>query len=113
MARGGARPGAGRKAGTVSAATRRRKEIAEAALEEGVAPLTVMLDTMRALWKQATNAEGEVTNMGKAMQANIVAKDAAPYIHPRLTSVTAQVDAHVTTPKSLNDFYAEQDGGEG
>lgn len=92
MARGGKRPGAGRKPGTVSAATRRRKEIAEKALAEGVSPLDVMLTTMRALWEQAVDADGKVINMAKAMQANIVAKDAAPFLHPKLSAVDANVD---------------------
>ena len=43
MARGGARPGAGRKAGSV---TRRTREIAEAALE-GLTPLEYLLSVMR------------------------------------------------------------------
>lgn len=92
MARGGKRPGAGRKPGTVSEATKRRKEIAEEALASGVSPLNVMLTTMRALWGQATNEAGEVVNMSKAMQANIVAKDAAPFIHPKLANVQASIE---------------------
>lgn len=92
MARGGKRPGAGRKPGTVSEATRRRKEVAEKALAEGVSPLDVMLTTMRALWSQAVDETGKVVNMGKAMQANIVAKDAAPFLHPKLSAVDANVD---------------------
>lgn len=89
MARGGPRPNAGRKAGTVSDATKRRKEVAEKALAEGVSPLDVMLITMRSLWKQAVGPDGEVVNIGKAMQANVVAKDAAPFLHPKLSSVEA------------------------
>ncbi len=85
MARGGRGPGSGRKPGTVSEATRRRKEIAERALAEGVSPLDVMLATMRAVWAQAVDADGNVVSLGKAMQANIVAKDAAPFLHPRLS----------------------------
>ena len=89
MARGGPRPGSGRKKGTVSEATRRRKEVAEKALSEGISPLDVMLTTMRALWKQAVGPDGEVVNMGKAMQANVVAKDAAPFLHPKLSNIEA------------------------
>lgn len=92
MARGGKRPGAGRKPGSVSAATRRRKEVAEKALSEGVSPLDVMLTTMRALWAQAVDEDGRVVNLAKAMQANIVAKDAAPFVHPKLSAVDANVD---------------------
>lgn len=95
MARGGKRPGAGRKPGAVSEATRRRKEVAQKALSEGVSPLDVMLTTMRTLWDQATDEAGKVVNLGKAMQANIVAKDAAPFLHPKLSSVEAKVDARL------------------
>lgn len=89
MARGGKRPNAGRKPGTVSEATKRRKEVAAAALAEGISPLDVMLTTMRSLWDQAVDAEGKVVNIGKAMQANMVAKDAAPFIHPKLSNIEA------------------------
>jgi hypothetical protein len=91
MARGGKRTNAGRKPGTVSEATQRRKAVAEKALEEGISPLDVMLITMRSLWKQAVGPDGEVVNIGKAMQANVVAKDAAPFIHPKLASIDANV----------------------
>lgn len=93
MARGGKRPNAGRKPGTVSEATKQRKAVAAKALEEGVSPLDVMLTTMRTLWDQATDDAGKVVNLGKAMQANIVAKDAAPFIHPKLSAVTADVQS--------------------
>lgn len=104
MARGGKRPGAGRKPGTVSEATKRRKEVAAEALAGGVSPLDVMLTTMRSLWDQAVDADGKVVNIGKAMQANMVAKDAASFIHPKLSSVA--MDADVTL-KSQEDALAE------
>lgn len=106
MARGGKRPGAGRKPGTVSEATRRRKEVAKQALSEGVSPLDVMLTTMRTLWDQATDDAGRVVNLGKAMQANIVAKDAAPFLHPKLSSVEAKVDGDMTLRPSVIEFVA-------
>ena len=96
MARGGKRPNAGRKPGTVSEATQRRKDVAAEALAAGVSPLDVMLTTMRSLWGQATDADGNLVNVGKAMQANMVAKDAAPFVHPRLSSVDARLDARVS-----------------
>lgn len=91
MARGGKRPGAGRRKGTVSEATARRKAIAAEAMEGGVTPLEIMLATMRGLWAQAVDGDGNVINFGKAMQANIVAKDAAPFIHPKLSNVDAKL----------------------
>lgn len=79
--RGGKRPGAGRPKGSENKATRKRREIAEAALEQGITPLEVMLQTMREKW-EAGDKEG----------ACQVAKDAAPYVHPKLSSVNANVD---------------------
>lgn len=73
MAHGGARPGAGRKPGSANTKTR---EIADAAAAEGVTPLEYMLGILR-----DENAEPD-----KRYQA---AKDAAPYMHPRLSTVEA------------------------
>ena len=99
MARGGKRPGAGRRKGARNVRTR---ELARKAAEEGITPLDVMLKNMR--WAdgqadevlakimdgQAEGAEGvdalkELMNF-RAMAQN-AAKDAAPYIHPRLAAI--------------------------
>jgi hypothetical protein len=71
--RGGRRQGAGRKPG---AATRRTRELAERAAAEGVQPIDVLLGVMRLHWAR-----------GEWAEAAAVAKDAAPYCHPRLQSV--------------------------
>jgi hypothetical protein len=84
--RGGRRPGAGRKPGS---ATKKTREIAEQAVAEGITPLEVQLQTMRALWAEAT--KGNALDLEKATEACAIAKDAAPYIHPRLSSVEASV----------------------
>ena len=73
MAHGGARKGAGRKAGSLSAKTR---AIAEHATAEGITPLEVMLHAMRAKF-------GE----GDLVAAAALAKHAAPYVHPRLAAI--------------------------
>lgn len=73
MAHGGKRVGAGRKAG---AATRKTREIADRAAEDGITPLEVMLGAMREAWEAGD----------KAAAANF-AKDAAPYMHARLAAV--------------------------
>jgi len=73
VARGGKRPGAGRKQGS---ATRRTREIAEQAAAEGITPLEVILGAMRHHW--AANRYDEAAGF---------AKDAAPYMHPRLAAV--------------------------
>ena len=73
MPRGGARPGAGRKKGEPNKATQQRQaEIAET----GVTPLDVMIGAMRGAWEA-----------GDKDAAARFAKDAAPYVHPRLAAV--------------------------
>jgi len=79
MSHGGRRPGAGRKKGAVTAKTR---EIAEKAMTDGITPLEVMLGAMRSAWEA-----------GDKEKAAFHAKDAAPYMHPRLASVQHSGDA--------------------
>lgn len=83
MARGGPRAGAGRPRGSKNRITRLRQDVAERALAEGISPLDVMLRTMRELW-----------SAGKRAEATKVAKEAAPYVHPRLSAVDADVKKH-------------------
>lgn len=71
MARGGKRPGAGRPKG---AASKRTRDVADAAASEGLTPLEYMLEVLR----------DEGAERADRMDA---AKAAAPYIHPRLSSV--------------------------
>ncbi len=71
--RGGARKGAGRPKG---AATKRSRKIADRESLNGVTPLEVMLKAMRDHYeKEEWDA------------AASIAKDAAPYMHPKLSSV--------------------------
>lgn len=86
--RGGARPNAGRKPGS---ATVRTREIADHAAATGVTPLEVMLMAMGALVEQA-QARDKLPGAGEErlkllIAASGVAKDAAPYIHPRLQAI--------------------------
>jgi len=76
MPRGGKREGAGRPAGPQSLRTEKTRERAEKAFSEGMTPLEVMLKAMR----DAVEAD----NM---KEAAAFAKDAAPYVHPRLAAV--------------------------
>lgn len=73
MARGGARPNAGRKAG---AATKKTKAIADQAAHSGTTPLEFMLGVM--------NDDGADFRNRMAM-----AVAAAPFVHARLSSVDA------------------------
>src|SRR5262249_33323749 len=74
--RGGRRPGAGRPVGSKN---QRSADIARTAAASGITPIEVMLGTMRELWAQGTpEAKREAAE---------IAKDAAPYVHPRLASI--------------------------
>lgn len=113
MARGGKRVGAGRRAGVPN---KRTREVIEKAAASGMTPLEVMLDNMRHFQKVALDAEavlegltvaeftGRVTaetpeEQFKALLAQVkktagfrqlaqdAARDAAPYVHPRLAAV--------------------------
>ena len=86
MTRGGKRPGAGRKAG---AATKRTREIADKLAGSGVTPLDVMLARMKG---QALDGIGSITD--EQFQAAVAA---APYIHPRLSSVDSTVKSDNVT----------------
>ena len=87
--KGGRRKGAGRPPG---AATRKTREIAEKAAASGITPLEVMLEAMNAL-----------RNAGDIEKAAGVAKDAAPYMHARLSSM--EMNATVKT-KTLDQELA-------
>jgi hypothetical protein len=73
MAHGGKRPGAGRRRGSIN---RKTTEIVQAAVSSNITPLEVML--------QAMYAHHEA---GRLDEAAAIAKDAAPYVHPRLSTV--------------------------
>lgn len=111
MARGGKRDGAGRKAGAL---TERTRAVAERALAEGKAPLEVMLDNMRHFQQVALDAEAVIESIqeddlkslggtpeeqfkallakvkqaaGLRVMAHECARDAAAYMHPKLSAV--------------------------
>jgi hypothetical protein len=87
MPRGGHREGAGRKPGSKLT---KSQLIAAEVREAGISPLELQLTTMRELWRRA-HASREM-DLGLAMQACQIAKDCAPYIHPRLAAIEAKVD---------------------
>jgi hypothetical protein len=79
--RGGRRCGAGRPLGSKN---KRTAEIARAAAESGITPIEVMLGTMRELWALGTpEAKREAAD---------IAKDAAPYLHPRLANIAQTIN---------------------
>lgn len=81
MARGGKRPGAGRKKGSVTKATVYRQEMLAKATADGISPLDVMITAMRAAW--------DAGNVQDAVQHAV---HAAPYVHPRLASSEMKLD---------------------
>lgn len=87
MARGGARPGAGRKKGEQPSKTQERKAFAARVKSEGITPLEIMTTTMRDLWDEAN--QGSTPDVAKRMQAVLLAEKVAPYVHPKLTAVSA------------------------
>jgi hypothetical protein len=116
MARGGKRVGAGRKLGAV---TKRTREVADRALAEGKTPLEVMLDNMRHFQQVALDAEATIEGLtaeeitgtemtpeeqfksllaqvkkaaGLRVMAHECARDAAPFMHAKLSSVTMAGD---------------------
>lgn len=127
MAHGGARKGAGRKAGSITAKTR---EIAEKASAEGITPLEVMLRAMREHVATADKLQAEAADadiavlvgdadadlpakfrraaLGAITDAASMAKDAAPYVHPRLSNVNANHSGEVkATVMVVSEFPDE------
>lgn len=74
MARGGSRPGAGRKKGQVTAHRKLANEATIKAVGDGLTPLAYLLAIMR------DDANDKSTRIDAA-------KAAAPYVHPKLANV--------------------------
>lgn len=102
MPRGGKRQGAGRKAGS---ATRKTREVADKAAQEGITPLEFMLNIMRGKPPE----DADVTQkIAWEMQRFEAAKAAAPYIHPRLSSTEMKLDADVTNRGDFSELTADE-----
>lgn len=94
---GGRRPGAGRKKGSPNKKT---AELQKAVEESGVTPLEFMLNIMR---EPITGLEPK--DQLQAMMLRFeAAKAAAPYVHPRLSSV--DMKASVTSHEASIDDLA-------
>ena len=96
--RGGRRAGAGRKIG---AATKKTREIADKATQEGITPLEFMLQIMREDLPETEDERVRLTYQEMRFEA---AKAAAPYVHPKLSAV--EMNAKVTT-RSLDQELSE------
>lgn len=107
MPLGGKRAGAGRKPGTKSSKT---KEIADRLMASGVTPLEVMLMALRYHTDLvvAELAKGDVADKAVIVAelglASTYAKDAAPYMHPRLNAVDHSGGLRITYEDSLKAF---------
>ena len=86
--RGGRRKGAGRKVGSVSNTT---AQVAKEAMSKNITPIEVLLDLMVKAHKR-----------GDEDQAGKWADKAAPYCHPRLSSVDSTGDNNVTVNLTTN-----------
>ena len=127
MASGGKREGAGRPPGAV---TKRTREIANRALAEGKSPLEVMLANMWHFQQVALDAEaviegiqeGELQALGgsheeqfKALLAKVkqaaglrqmaheCARDAAGYMHARLSAVQHSGEINLKSARDVSD----------
>lgn len=105
MARGGARPNAGRKVGASAEKTR---EVANKIAADGdITPLEVMVASMRAIYAKAQSGieveDGSktVTPLQLYAMAADVASKAAPFIHPKLSSI--EMNANVTNHEAALD----------
>ncbi len=95
--RGGRRPGAGRPKGSLSKRTKDRLAFGEEAAALGITPLEIMLRHMRSLW-----------DAGRKADACTIAKDVAPYVHPRLSAVEQNVTAQAFFALPMDDISEEQ-----
>ncbi len=96
---GGARAGSGRKMG---AATKKTRKIANDVMSDGgLTPLQYMIDTLRETPEaiRKLHKDGKIDSTELALRLGLLmkrrddaAKDAAPYVHPRLTSIEAKID---------------------
>ena len=95
---GGARKGSGRKVG---AATKKTREIADRlAASDEISPLEYMLETLRETPDKLRKmyADGDIDTVEYTLRLQELTKrrdkaavDSCPYLHPRLSSITADV----------------------
>ena len=75
-----------------------------------VAPLAGQLATMRELWVRAVK-DGQIVDLECDKQACALAKDTAPFVHPRLASVDHSGDMTVRHEDWLDSLPAPDPGG--
>lgn len=85
-----------RAKGSLNKATIERLALATKAKDAGITPLEVMLDAMR-----------ELLDQGNKVAAAAIAKDAAPYVHPRLQQIEQKTDMTVKKEVSADPLTPE------
>ena len=128
MPRGGKRDGAGRPVGAL---TTRTREVAAKAIAEGMSPLEIMLQNMAHFQQVALDAESTLDGLtasefstqvpgdaspeeqfkfllaqvkktaGFRQLAQDAARDAAPYVHPKLASIEHSGELKLTHEDAL------------
>jgi hypothetical protein len=98
---GGARKGSGRKVG---AATKKTREIADRlAASDEISPLEYMLETLRETPDKLRKmyADGDIDTVEYTLRLQELTKrrdkaavDACPFLHPRLSAITADVNTN-------------------
>ena len=86
MSRGGSRPGAGRKPGSKAQKTKQRLLAATHGLADGISPLDYMLNLLRSEPPEQASDAQRAAHEAMRFEA---AKAAAPYVHPRLSTINA------------------------
>lgn len=89
--KGGKRPGAGRPKGSRNARTKAVIKLVDRALKADATPLEVMLKAMN-----------DALERNDLPAAHAFAKDAAPYVHPRLAAV-AHSGSLIVNPAEVSD----------
>lgn len=95
---GGKRPGAGRPKGSVNKRTIAAKEKIE---RSGLTPLEFMLRTMKAPYPRNATPAQRLAHDAMRHQA---ARDAAPYVHARLSSVQVSGGLKLNHEQALDEL---------
>lgn len=110
MARGGARPGAGRKEGAL---TKKTRKVAEEISAKGDTPLET-LNELRVwamgIFRKAVTEQDHAKAADAAEFAADIANKQAPFVHPKLSTVEAKIDAEVTHRPTIIEFVAPDAG---
>lgn len=113
MARGGARPGAGRKTGAL---TKKTRAVAEAIVAAGSTPLDT-LNKLRVwsegLFDKAVAEEDQAAALAAAEFAADIATKQAPFVHPKLSAIQADhssSDGSMSPRPTVIEFVAPDAG---